>query len=99
MSGGHFDYKQHHITDIIEKLQATIKRMEDPEDDSEWLKSFDALTVQRIKEAVPLLELAFIYVHRIDWLLSADDGPEQFHKRLEEDIFILTNEINEGKYK
>ena len=99
MSGGHFDYKQHHITDIIEKLQATIKRIEDPEDDSEWLKSLDSLAVQRLKEAVPLLELAFIYVHRIDWLLSADDGPEQFHQRLQEEVDQIVDKVNRGEYQ
>jgi hypothetical protein len=99
MSGGHFDYKQFHINDIIEKLQATIKRIEDPEDDSNWFGAFDPLTLQRIKEAIPLLEIAFIYVHRIDWLLSADDGPEQFHKRLEEEVDQFVDKVNRGGYQ
>ena len=33
-----------------------------------------------------ILNKAFVYVNRIDWLLSGDDGEETFHKRLKEDL-------------
>ena len=34
------------------------------------------------------LELAKIYMNRLDWLISADDGVESYHTRLKEDLEI-----------
>ena len=39
-----------------------------------------------MKEGIEILKKAQIYAHRIDWLLSGDDGEESFLKRLEEDL-------------
>lgn len=35
------------------------------------------------------LKLANIYLHRIDWLLSGDDGEDSFHSRLKEELLNL----------
>ncbi len=42
--------------------------------------------IKQFTTAVGLLQLAQIYAHRIDWLLSGDDGEETFLERLEEDL-------------
>lgn len=42
--------------------------------------------IERFKEAVELLRKAQVYAHRIDWLLSGDDGEESFLKRLNEEL-------------
>ena len=42
--------------------------------------------IEKFKEAVDILRKAEIYAHRIDWLLSGDDGEETFIKRLKEDL-------------
>lgn len=42
--------------------------------------------IEKMKEGVEILKRAQIYAHRIDWLLSGDDGEESFLKRLEEDL-------------
>jgi len=34
------------------------------------------------------LELAGIYLQRIDWLVSGDDSEESFHERLQEDLSL-----------
>lgn len=34
-----------------------------------------------------------VYVQRIDWLASGDDGEDSFHKRLEADLEKLYNEV------
>ena len=39
-----------------------------------------------MREAVKILKIANIYVQRIDWLLSGDDGEETFLNRLSEDL-------------
>ena len=43
-------------------------------------------TLIEFKKAVEVLRLAAIYVHRIDWMLSGDDGEDNFHERLAEDL-------------
>jgi len=42
--------------------------------------------IEKFKEGVELLRKAQIYAHRIDYLLSSDDGEESFLRRLEEDL-------------
>ena len=42
--------------------------------------------IEKFKEGVDLLRKAQIYTHRIDWLLSADDGDESFLRRLQDDL-------------
>lgn len=43
-------------------------------------------TISEFKKGIRLLKKAAIYAHRIDWLLSGDDGEDDFHKRLKEDL-------------
>lgn len=43
-------------------------------------------TIREFKEAIEIIKLAEVYIQRIDWLLSGDDGEESFHKRLKEDL-------------
>lgn len=42
--------------------------------------------IERFKEAVEILRKAQIYAHRIDYLLSSDDGEESFLERLKEEL-------------
>ena len=42
--------------------------------------------IEKFKEAVVILRKAAIYAHRIDYLLSGDDGEESFLKRLQEEL-------------
>ena len=43
-------------------------------------------TYKQFKDAIRFLEIANIYIHRIDWLVSGDDNEAEFHKRLAEDL-------------
>lgn len=81
MSGGAFNYNDYHITGIADQIEEFIR---DNEDRSEY--RYSEATIQRFREAVKLLREAGVYVHRIDWLVSGDDGEESFHKRLERDL-------------
>lgn len=81
MSGGHFEYDQHRIADICDKLHNLI----DNPDDLEYYK-FSPETVAEFKRGLDILKKAFVYAHRIDYLVSADDGEETFHERLKEDL-------------
>ena len=42
--------------------------------------------IEEFKKGLELIEKAQIYMQRIDWLLSGDDGDESFIERLNEDL-------------
>jgi len=42
--------------------------------------------IDEFKKAVDIIKKAAIYVQRIDWLLSGDDGEESFLKRLKDEL-------------
>lgn len=42
--------------------------------------------IEQFKIAVRKLREAQVYAHRVDWLLSSDDGEESFLRRLKEDL-------------
>ena len=88
MSGGEFDYKQYEIREIGEAIQghidyhlSTDKYVKD-----DYCEEFSDETINQFKIGALLCKVTSIYVNRIDWLISADDGEEQFHKRLKEDL-------------
>lgn len=89
MSGGHFDYAQHRITDIADAINDVIESNDDLSLD-EWGgkigRGYSTEVIARFREAVQALRLAQVYAQRIDWLLSGDDGPEQFLQRLKAEL-------------
>lgn len=93
MSGGHFDYMQYRIGDIADKIQDEINDNSvkpDWVDDEEWDgQIYSDETIAKFKEAVKVLRIAEVYAQRVDWLLSGDDGEENFHERLKEDLAKL----------
>lgn len=89
MSGGHFNYKQYelgHIADEIEQLIETNDSQELDDWGSTKGLGYEPDTIARFKIAVDLLRSAAIYVQRIDWLVSGDDGEDSFHRRLKNDL-------------
>lgn len=94
MSGGHFDYIQFNINDTIEKILYEIQNRKVKPDwvsDECWHgKRWSDKTIDEFVRATKILNKAFVYINRIDWLLSGDDGEETFHKRLKEDLEQLT---------
>jgi hypothetical protein len=89
MSGGHFGYDQYKIAEIVDQIARDIQRNDSTEKD-EWgypiSREYSEETIAEFKRAVDLLNKAAIYVNRIDWLLSGDDGEEQFHSRLRKEL-------------
>lgn len=76
MSGGHFEYQQHKINDIIESIEAQIDKSGKYSDE----------VINEFKIGVKKLKEAYIYAQRIDWLLSGDDGEETFLTRLKKEL-------------
>lgn len=88
MSGGYFDYNQYRLSDIINKLDerdAMIKQGKDDGQDIDVL-TFDEHTEDLIQDAKIIAQLAQIFLQRVDWLLSGDDGPEAFKSRIKSDL-------------
>jgi len=48
--------------------------------------AFSPQLIEKFKEGVELIRKAYVYAHRIDWLISGDDGEETFLKRLDEEL-------------
>jgi len=101
MSGGHFDYQQYHVSNIADSIenelnkQGTLK----PKDelyytdeyyskypDEKYYAAYPIEIQEKMKDAIKILRTAAIYAHRIDWLLSGDDGEESFLERLKEEL-------------
>ena len=77
MSGGHFDYMQYDISRLADSIEELVQTNE---------YDYSKETIQEFQNAVQILRKAFVYTQRIDWLVSADDGEDTFHKRLKEDL-------------
>lgn len=93
MSGGHFNYNQHFINDIADDIEELIEKNNvKPEYWSEitWEQSnhqvYQMDIIEEFKKAVKILRKAYIYAHRIDRLVSGDDGEDYFLQKLREDL-------------
>lgn len=92
MSGGRFDYKQYHISEIADELENIILN-NDSEEKNRWGDPiglhFPTEVITKLKEGVRSLRIAAVYAQRADWLLSGDDGEDSFLRRLEEELKAL----------
>lgn len=97
MSGGHFNYDQYRIDQIAEDIAQIIRNNKNEELD-EWGSKkgyfFPDEVIEEFKKAVQILDTAYVYVQRIDYLLSGDDGEDSFHSRLKDEL----NSLKERKY-
>lgn len=81
MSGGHIGYHRHRLEDIAFEIEELIAM-----NDSEALDRFGERigngypkeVIEKFDDAVLTLRQAAEMVHRIDYLLSGDDGQESF---------------------
>ena len=86
MSGGHFEYNQYRIDDIADKLRITIAKCRQKKEYYEcYSNEFIDIMVDAYNKS---RELAVI-IGRIDWVLSGDDGEDDYQKSLEEDMIRI----------
>lgn len=85
MSGGCFDYAQFSFNDVAASIEELVKDNHGV-DVHGYATNYSVATIARFQEAISLLKRASIYTHRIDWLVSGDDGEEDFHERLAEEL-------------
>lgn len=84
MSGGFFDYRQYQLNDLACEVEDALKT-------SSMASGLRLETVNEFRIAARKLREAAIYLQRIDWLLSGDDGEDTFHERLNKDLTTPTN--------
>lgn len=80
MSGGFFDYYESRISEYAEKLGVEIKYSK-----NRYAKG----TIKEFQKCLKYMQLAELYMHHVDWLLSGDNGEDSFHKYLAEDLAKL----------
>ena len=78
MSGGHFDYAQFRIEDIVAGVEELIA--------NNW-REFTPATIAEFRVGSFFLRTAAVYAQRIDWLVSGDDSEETFHQRLAKELW------------
>lgn len=89
MSGGHFEYRQIQIWDIAQEIKELIDNNHNQSPDEFGYpigRNFSPKTIEKFIEAYDILIQAYLYVQRIDWLVSNDDSEDSFHERLKEDL-------------
>lgn len=106
MSGGGFDYNQYRIQEISDSIKDIIKESEkqtsqkgpDKEEDDDYINHyhFSPDIIQHMRDAVYVLEKAYIYAQRVDWLISADDDEDSFRERLKEELDALDKSTENG---
>lgn len=79
MSGGAFNYRQHAIFEIIDQMS---REMADPD----FMMRYSEDVMERFREGIKALRIAYVHAQRADWLLSGDDGPESYIERLAEEL-------------
>ena len=98
----YLQYRFTDVSEDIEKLiekngqqKSTEEIKENSWHDNDWYNKYpeDRYHYEYPKEVIEefriganIIKLAQIYMHRIDWLLSGDDGEEQFLKRLKKEL-------------
>jgi hypothetical protein len=89
MSGGHWDYVQYKLEDIADELEKLVQENNSSEVDEYGQligKNYSEETIAELLIGVTFILAAATYIHRIDYLLSGDDGEDTFHSRLAEDM-------------
>lgn len=112
MSGGHWNYLQHRLTDVVEDINRLVEKNGQPKTeeelkderwhDDEWYEKYPEEkfhhkysdeVITNFKSAAVVIAMAQIYMQRMDWLLSGDDGSESFLRRLNEDLLELEEKL------
>ena len=89
------DYIYGHSLDE-EEIKGYIKDRWLEDEEKEYIKKnkhtipnryeYSKETIKEFKKGLDILRKAYVYAQRIDWLLSADDGEESFHRKLKEEL-------------
>jgi len=89
MSGGYFDYSQYKMQSIAEDIKDVIYNNKN-EEKNEWGEKkgmfFSDEIIDLFSKTEVFLRVSEILINRADYLLSGDDGPDSYVKRVKEDL-------------
>lgn len=88
MSGGKFNYLQDEFLSVANSIHAAIDANKD---------NYSERTLNKFKNAVVAIQMAYVYAQRIDWLLSGDDSEESFHERIHQEMKKIRMDIINGE--
>lgn len=91
MSGGHFNYKQHVFRDIANDIQELIDK-NNVTDEFGFTYNYSKDILQKFSETIKVLHIVEEMVHRVDWLVSGDDGEKTFRELWSKKITELLDE-------
>ena len=77
MSGSHWNYQESHDSELADTMES------DFEYDKTYLDKDSQLIYQ---QTFNLLKVAAIQIHRLDRLISGDEGQDDFHEKLKYDL-------------
>lgn len=92
MSGGHFSSSTFAMLDIANDIENAIHNNGSDEKDnygSLRYSNYPPEVIAEFRNAVKVLNQAYVYARRVDYLLSDDDGEESFLARLAEELSKL----------
>ena len=73
-----------------------VKKIADEHNASTVGSGFKDETIAKLKEMLKTIELAEIYLNRIDWLFAGDDGEDSFLARTKEEVRKFEAREKEG---
>jgi hypothetical protein len=82
MSGGHYDYIQFQMGEAIEQLMKDIYKVSN---NHKYYQYSNSDTLPEMLYCLLNMVSAETTLHRLDWMLSGDDGEDTFHDRLIQD--------------
>lgn len=86
-------YKDIWTGQMYEIKSYTYEEYEADEDgEIPYFPDYSEETINEFRKGVDILKRAQVYANRIDWLMSGDDGEDNFHKRLKEKLKELEEE-------
>lgn len=99
MSGGHFNYDQYKLEQLADEIDGLIfhngsKALNEYRELSH--QDFPPDIVEAFRQAANKLREAAVYVQRIDWLVSGDDGEDSFRQHLASDLCKLKPYLIDG---
>ena len=96
MSGGTFDHQDFLIRDIAEQIDELVL-LNNQTAACGYCRGYKPETLEVFKAASDFLKIARVMVHRIDWLVAGDDGEDNFHDRLSDDLDKLYKELQDDQ--
>lgn len=77
---------KHEKEELLEVQEFIYEYYKNKNGEQVWYNDFSKETLDEFRKGLDILNKAYIYAQRIDWLLSGDDEEETFHERLKEDL-------------